>query len=738
MKNMTKKLPIALLALTLASCTGHDPSPSSSVSSDESDTSESSASSESSSSSESSILVDHKALVSAAIAKGIKQGGVISTGSIKESESYGSSPIEKTYEFAYGADCFYYKGNTSYDYPHYLLKDSDGNVVPVVEYSFGLSKDYNSFNEANFKFKALGTDHYGTEKLISDLYDVAVADVNKDAKFTSGDDKYGFSCFAKYESTSYSWTSTYFATVSVSFSLGSHDEFASASISVSRYSESQVIELDDGTYQLSEGASSSNIMEWTITQVYGTPSYKSPYTLEGFKATSFDLMNGEAIINDGDTIEITKGSNANLTIANLLPSTANLSFDPITIEYEKESGLSGYASATSVNFSTYSAEIGTWNVTLKTTNITKTLKVNVKKALPESISATYYTATGLDSDCETGAIGEDNSSDVVGSTYDTYVGFETTFVANISPYAADQSWTASMTENEGATLTKIDDYKTSSHSDPEVAYKFVATQAGVYKVTFSSAVNAEVTKEVTINVSENAPTLVGVLSKKYAKASPNRISGNFDIDCVLDFSPSGEDASTGTLTVTKTVTTYNEETEENESKDVVTTVNYAAAKGEGESWWTITLSNVPEDADLSFDSLYVSKGGDVYYKKVTHYDTYDYVDFKTLYVANANFFSIGTYEYKNTAANEIFSLSLQAGGTATISHNGSDGYSALYCSYNVDESGKGALYDPDSDSTYGSYFADTTLPISFTINEDYDTITITIGGTELTLSYLID
>lgn len=75
MKNMTKKLPIALLALTLASCTGHDPSPSSSVSSDESDTSESSASSESSSSSESSILVDHKALVSAAIAKGIKQGG---------------------------------------------------------------------------------------------------------------------------------------------------------------------------------------------------------------------------------------------------------------------------------------------------------------------------------------------------------------------------------------------------------------------------------------------------------------------------------------------------------------------------------------------------------------------------------------------------------------------------------------------------------------------------------------
>jgi len=649
-----KKKPILVLASSLltgllAGCGTTDPAGSSSP---DVPSSEVPSSEEPSSSDEADLIDVASSLVETAVTKAeLVANGTITYG--YSSPKYGSSNDPEEIPFEWGedenGDVLHYArtqwGSTS-DY--YVMKDADGSVVAAEKDADGkLSKvTYPEYKAVAFPFNELvGYSNYywGTEELASKIFALAKADANKDLVISQIDGEWLLD-FGYLHTDEYGDSSYY--DLSLGFIIGSQGEFASVSVSSASYSSSDYdIDPELNTVTLHSGALASSVHSYGIAQKTGDRAFNNPYDIDGFYATSFDFAyEGSSIGADG--IVIQNGDSAVVNFSNVLPATANFSFDEIETSLLSggEDGLTAAFSAYNGFISLYASEVGSYEVQARSKNVTKSFKVTVEAAKPSSISVSYATK-GID----------EYNANTLDSEVTAYKDQEIVFQTNILPYTASQE--------VGATVSSAasDDYslekKTVQLSEWYSAegWVFKAPTIGDYVLKFASADATEVAKEVTVHVAE-APTFAEILSSDYASKEVNRATYEREIRYYFSFTPDG----TGETGKVEIEDRFNSKTE---------TAAYKIAANE-DGYYDVTLTHESGD-ELG---LTLKIGAD-YSLKIYSPDD-ESGSGSLLSKVDFYFLAEGTYGGKDNSM--TLDLSLSSDGNASVSFHDSNYDNYLY------------------------------------------------------------
>lgn len=658
---------------------------------------------------------DLLALAEEAINTAIAKADSVSNGTIEysyESPLYGSTDSD-TIPFEFGTDengdVLHYKRTQYYStYDWYVMRDGNGDFVVVKkdEDDEISNSSYPSFEGIGFPYSNIldySVYYFGTESLVENLFNIAKDNPNKDLVIThESDDQYSLSF-------GYLYTDEYdnnkYYKLELSFSIGSEGEFKTAKVS-STYYDSSCYNIDPeyDTVTLHSDAVAETIYTYDITQETGTRSFVNPYNPDGFYATSFDLVyEGETIASDS-TIEIEAGESASISVENILPETTSFSFDDIDLSVTSgdEDGISASFSSWRNEISLYGYTAGEYTLEAKSKNVTKTFKVNCKPAAPESISLSYSTK-GVD----------EYNSYVCDAEMDAYAGVEVVYQANVSPYAASQEVTASVTS------FAADDYsfalKTVDINDWTSAdcYCFTAKTAGDYKLKFVSADSSDVYTEVTVHVSAT-PTFAEVLADDYAAKARNA-NHDQEVRYYFSFTPTGT-GETGSVTIEDR---FNSKTE---------VASYSISQNG--SNWDMTITHV------SGDELGITlKIGSDYSLKMYESDDESGTG-KLLSKADLAFMASGTYSGKSGDMSLYISLGTAYDLTFNMSNSDWTAYLYFDAKYELVSGNADTGYTcqiVESSSTEQDAF---TLPLSFTLDKDLTTlgISFTYSGTTYTFS----
>ena len=523
--------------------------------SSESQSSESAASSESSTSEE--PVVDTATLlenVSKNVSK-IKSGTVkTSTADLYEPEN---EPDVVTTPFEYGDDTFHY---TSYDYSgkpieHYVIPDGNGGYIPLLVDSAGkLSRDYNEYEQAAYKFTGIldyESIFYGPEGLLSDLYEIGKQNINGD--FAEKDGNFSFSYFYNDEGSVYNLYS-----LSVSYTLTEDEVLTQLNVRRLFYtSMSFTYDPELNRVFLNDGATPNSDITYTVDQTVGTRDFETDYSVDTLVPQSYDIFCDGKKLEDGSTIEIMNGSSATLTPQNILPATASLGFDNVEFTSSDQDGLQATFSSYSGDFNLYSNKVGTYDVTIKGINVSKSFKVEVLEPAPESINATYWISS-IDG----------YESNTLPSKKSLYVDSTMHLAVNVVPYAAQQLYTIAIEGDQTGYEIVDETFKPSEYADEMSAKALTFTKAGVYKLTIASQVDPAVSFTSELTVSE-APEFNELLSGTYMyKSVPGK-----DVDYQVDFTPDA-DGKTGKVTIT-------DFTDEYSGKAKIETLAYSLTETDG-------------------------------------------------------------------------------------------------------------------------------------------------------------
>lgn len=289
----------------------------------------------------------------------------------------------------------------------------------------------------------------------------------------------------------------------------------------------------------------SDSTNWKFNQESGVkasddenPYLASKITVSDFKI--FDADNKE--LNDGENIslDLDKGNNVRdpegshkfeltFSIGNVLPETANIDLDAVDVEVSgvgKDGHIVGDFDYKYATVSNYDGSItlrfnrpGDYDVTFKTSSVTKTIHYSVDYEAPLTIEGTVHN-------------GEKNSSFSPESSFAMYKSNKIYIGANIGDNnggngdAFEPGFTAVVDKTTG----KLEKTTLSVNGKDVECYAFTATEAGDYVITITGAKpdsdRAAATTTVTISVADN-PTLASILAKydnKYeAVVSENEI-----------------------------------------------------------------------------------------------------------------------------------------------------------------------------------------------------------------------
>lgn len=639
------------------------------------------------------------------VAKAKEKASLISSGTVtlnKNSLYEGLTSQEMPFEFGTDSngDTLHYVG---FDYDgrkdNYLIKDEKGAIVPITKDSTGkISKPWGTFTEVAFPFEnpISSGNIMGTEGFLSYLLEKANSNVNKDLKVSSKDGVYSAS-FGYFESLD-TWT---FYKVEVSFSIGTQNEIKTAKIKVDEYPKASFIVDDElGVITLLEGASVNSSKEYVISQTTGEKTFVNPYKLEDFYATSFDLRYNETALTSASNVQMEVEGNASVKIENILPATASFAFDEIQISVTEgtEGGLSAFYDSYNNQISINASSVGTYLVTVWTKKVTKTFNVVVTTAQPKSISLSYV-IDGVSPS------GYDSFVYEPGQAIQAYKEVTYYLQASVMPNAANQSLVASVKDKEASTYTlEKKSIKVSTMPDAEAkeVFCFTPNVTGTFAVTISSTVKPEVQEVVNFNVVEN-PSIKEVLSSEYGQKMGNNVSPR------LTFTPS-EDGLSGKVKIVK-----GSQTE---------TCAYTLTKGA--KYYSFALTH--ESGETFNYSLKMNFAYELYL--FTEGDSWG----NQLFKVTPELLVQG--DWTGTGGAYTLNISLMMGNNASLSimKTGEFNSSYMQVSYSLVESGDGYT----GSFTANSYTEDqfTTLPLSFTVNKDYTTLSVsfTYEGTALTFA----
>lgn len=632
------------------------------------------------------------------VASAKEKADSIASGTITldESNSYGD-PTHKVMPFEFGkdknGDVLHY---TDFDWnmnpqEMYLMEDEGHTVVAVQKDADGsISKPWETYDKVQYPYRnLLGYNEptlYGTEGLLEGLVDYVKKNVNKDAKYQLSSGKYelSFGYFTSLDTYDY-------LVVNSSFSLGESNEVKTLDMEIVSYNQSSFMVDDElKVIQLLDNATASGTKKYKIEQVKGTRSYVNPISLDGFYATSFDLTYNNETLSDDSVVSVEKESNASISLANVLPETANFNFDSIAV-----SVLEGNEASLNANYQSFSNEIsisssvvGDYKVQVKSKNVTKTFKVKVTEAQPNRINVSYSV------DGPQGLTAYSYSGSIQG-----YVGVEYVLNATVDPFAANQELVASLDGVDTA------DYQLTKKSiqlnelmPARDMWCFTPLKAGTYDVLLKSAVKDSV-QEIVHIVAENAPSLKDVLASDFANKEMSALK------YYVTFEPAN-DGMTGNVKI------------ENRINNQMEQASYTITKGE--KFYTFSLTHVSGDEmnlefKMSFDyTLFLYVAGDN--------------DGKQMAKVTPEFLVSGTWN--GTSGDYSLNFTLFENKEASLSMSKSDysEYKNLSCNFALEAADDGYKGTLTASSYTENPFVD--LPLNFTVNKDLTSISIsfTYGG----------
>lgn len=620
---------------------------------------------------EPSVIIEEK--ISAAVSK----VNLINGGEVKIDAKTMFSDTSSTSVFEYGENALHYSGvEYGSNYDMYVIKDGDKLVAIKKDGTGKISKPYNQPTAFGMVFEnVIGYDakYYGAENLVNEIYKLGKTNVNKDLKYEVADDTYkvDFGYFESLDAYNY-------YTISMAFKVGDKEEFKEVSLKVNGYnSDSFLVDSELGVITLNSDATPINATTYTITQTVGDKTFVSPYNLEDFKATSYDLVYNGETLTDSSVISIAKGEYIDIEIKNLLPETASFTFDePIITTKGAEGGLNANYSSYSNTFSVSGTIAGDYEINIVSSKVSKTIKVTITEAVPKSIGVSYNTETI--SGYEAHVINDNAFSGYVGVTY--------IINTSVNPYEASQEVNAYIS---GVDASKYKLEKKNITINQIVGAKelwcFTPLEAMTYPITIESSVNSEVKTIVNVNTVK-APTFAEVLSSDYA----DRMS---DIAHYLTFTPNG-DGATGTVKI---------EDRENSKTGVF---NYAITKIEKAYKFTLTHvsgDNFTFDLYMNFDYSIVYKNGDFY---------------NTLSKVTNEFLAIGNYSGTLNNDEDILMINLMNNNEASLNFNDNKYFS---CNYSIKENSENYVGTFTSGQYTNNPFV--SLPIEFNIDKAFKTIT---------------
>lgn len=274
----------------------------------------------------------------------------------------------------------------------------------------------------------------------------------------------------------------------------------------------------------------SDSSNWKFNQESGVkasddenPYLASKITVSDFKifdANNKELNDGERIsldLDNGNSVKDEGNHRFELTfsIGNVLPETANIDLDAIDVEVSgvgKDGHIVGDFDLAYATVSNYDGSItlrfnrpGDYDVTFKTSSVTKTIHYSVDYEAPLTIEGTVHN-------------GEKDSSFSPESSFAMYKSNKIYIGANIGDNNGGNgdAFEPGFTAVVDKTTAKLEKTTLNVNGKDVECYAFTATEAGDYVITITGAKpdsdRAAATSTLKINVADN-PTLASILAK---------------------------------------------------------------------------------------------------------------------------------------------------------------------------------------------------------------------------------
>lgn len=274
----------------------------------------------------------------------------------------------------------------------------------------------------------------------------------------------------------------------------------------------------------------SDSSNWRFNQESGVkasddenPYLASKITVSDFKifdANNKELNDGERIsldLDNGNSVKDEGNHRFELTfsIGNVLPETANIDLDAIDVEVSgvgKDGHIVGDFDPAYATVSNYDGSItlrfnrpGDYDVTFKTSSVTKTIHYSVDYEAPLTIEGTVHN-------------GEKDSSFSPESSFAMYKSNKIYIGANIGDNNGGNgdAFEPGFTAVVDKTTAKLEKTTLNVNGKDVECYAFTATEAGDYVITITGAKpdsdRAAATSTLKINVADN-PTLASILAK---------------------------------------------------------------------------------------------------------------------------------------------------------------------------------------------------------------------------------
>ena len=274
----------------------------------------------------------------------------------------------------------------------------------------------------------------------------------------------------------------------------------------------------------------SDSSNWKFNQESGVkasddenPYLASKITVSDFKifdANNKELNDGERIsldLDNGNSVKDEGNHRFELTfsIGNVLPETANIDLDAIDVEVSgvgKDGHIVGDFDYKYATISNYDGSItlrfnrpGDYDVTFKTSSVTKTIHYSVDYEAPLTIEGTVHN-------------GEKDSSFSPESSFAMYKSNKIYIGANIGDNNGGNgdAFEPGFTAVVDKTTAKLEKTTLNVNGKDVECYAFTATEAGDYVITITGAKpdsdRAAATSTLKINVADN-PTLTSILAK---------------------------------------------------------------------------------------------------------------------------------------------------------------------------------------------------------------------------------
>lgn len=402
---------------------------------------------------------------------------------------YHKTPTQTTY--------YYYDGGTL---AGYIEKGTEEKTYSKV--TKPTANKFNGYDMTSLMIKPSGSACGGYESL-SLMVGNGSANVNKDTKVKVRDNGFDMT-YALYSKVTYTY---WFAVISANFS----NDGALVALKY-KYAEAYAKVVDkheDGTFTFKSDANldyKETIYQATFGELDNLEPSVEP---NNFFYSSFDLYLNESKVENNSTVNTSfDGESIVLDVKNILPETASDNFDTWVISTKK-----GTASAVSDGnyFDAKESKVyitsirsgGTYTVTVKTKNITKTFTLVVEELHAESI-----VFVGLKEDARGLNMVEVPTSTLINETVN--------ICAYVEPIGASQDMTMVITAPEGVSSS---DYtvteKTYKTSEATLKYyQFKSTKVGEFVFTATSNSDPSVSATHTLSVVKPL-TMDEIFSGKY-------------------------------------------------------------------------------------------------------------------------------------------------------------------------------------------------------------------------------